>query len=60
MKAIFYEAHNYQNLNDLISNSKSELTHLIIDKNNQLPEFLTEIYHDEIKYEYLTKVFFSS
>ena len=50
-------AHNYENLNDLISNSKGELTHLIIDKNSQLPEFLTEIYHDEVKYEYLTKVF---
>ncbi len=49
--------HNYQNLNDFISNSKGELTHLIVDENNQLPEFLTEIYYDEVKYEYLTKVF---
>lgn len=48
---------NYQNLNDFISNSKGELTHLVVDKNNQLPKFLTEIYYDEVKYEYLTKVF---
>ena len=48
---------NYQNLNDFVSNSKGELTHLIVDENNQLPEFLSEIYYDEVKYEYLTKVF---
>ena len=48
---------NYQNLDDFISNSKGELTHLIVDENNQLPEFLTEIYYEEVKYEYLTKVF---
>ena len=49
--------YNYHNLNDFISNSKGELTHLIVDENNQLPEFLSEVYYDEIKYEYLTKVF---
>jgi len=49
--------YNYHNLNDFISNSKGELTHLIVDENNQLPEFLSEIYYDEVKYEYLTKVF---
>ena len=48
---------NYHNLNDFVSSSKSELTHLIVDENNQLPEFLSEIYYDEVKYEYLTKVF---
>ena len=48
---------NYQNLDDFISNSKGELTHLIVDENNQLPEFLTEIYYEEVKYEYLNKVF---
>jgi hypothetical protein len=48
---------NYQNLDDFISNSKGELTHLIVDENNQLPEFLTEIYYEEVKYEYLIKVF---
>ena len=44
-------------MDDFISNSKGELTHLIVDENNQLPEFLTEIYYEEVKYEYLTKVF---
>ena len=47
----------YQNLNDFIINSNGELSHLIIDNNNQLPEFLREVYSNETKYDYLNKVF---
>jgi hypothetical protein len=49
--------YDYHNLNDFISNSKGELTHLIVDENDRLPKFLSEIYYDEVKYKYLTKVF---
>ena len=41
----------------LISNSKNSITHVIVDENSNLPEFLLNVYYNEEKYPYLTKVF---
>lgn len=47
----------YPNLNNFILNHKDDLTHLIVNDNSNLPEFLQEIYLNEEKFEYLDKVF---
>jgi hypothetical protein len=48
---------NYEDLESFIADSREKLTHLIVDNNTNLPEFLQEIYYDEKKYDYLNKVF---
>ena len=48
---------NYRDLESFISNSRTDLTHLIVDNNTDLPEFLQDVYYNEEKYEYLNKVF---
>lgn len=50
-------ATNDENLERFISNSRGDLTHLIVDDNPNLPKFLQDVYHNEGKYEYLNKVF---
>ena len=47
----------YDNLEDFISNSRGNLTHLIVDKNSELPKFLQNVYYNEDEYEYLVKEF---
>jgi hypothetical protein len=44
-------------LDNFILNHKNDLTHLIVNDNSNLPEFLQEIYLNEEKFEYLDKVF---
>lgn len=51
---------NYRDLESFISNSRADLTHLIVDNNADLPEFLQDVYYNEEKYEYLNKVFDSN
>jgi hypothetical protein len=48
---------NYENLENFISDSRKDLTHLIVDENPDLPEFLLEVYYNEEKYMYLIKEF---
>ena len=48
---------NYKDLESFISNSRADLTHLMVDDNRDLPEFLQVVYYNEEKYEYLDKVF---
>ena len=50
-------ATNDENLERFISNSRGDLTHLIVDDNPNLPKFLQDVYHNEGKYKYLNKVF---
>jgi hypothetical protein len=50
-------ASNYEDLESFISDSRGDLTHLIVDDNHNLPKFLSEVYHNEEKYKYLDKVF---
>ena len=47
----------YENLENYILNSRNELTHIIVDDDPDIPEFLKDVYHNEEKYEYLEKVF---
>ncbi|MEM2159949.1 MAG: hypothetical protein QXN55_03230, partial [Candidatus Nitrosotenuis sp.] len=48
---------NYENLESFIADSRNNLTHLIVDDDPRLPEFLQKVYYNEDKYEYLDKVF---
>jgi hypothetical protein len=48
---------NYEDLGTFIGDSRNELTHLIVDDDPRLPKFLQEVYYNENKYEYLSKVF---
>jgi hypothetical protein len=49
---------NENNLQDWILKSKNKgLTHIIIDDNKQRPDFLKEIFFEETKYTYLTKIY---
>lgn len=48
---------NYENLEEFISNSRVDLTHIIVDDNPKLPKFLQDVYYHEEKYNYLNKVF---
>ena len=54
------KTNNYNNLDDFISDNKNELTHLIIDNNSNLPDFLNEVYYNEGKFDYLNKIYDSS
>ena len=51
---------NHKNLKSFISNSKEDLTHIIVDESSQIPEFLQQVYQNEKEYEYLRKVFDST
>ena len=48
---------NYENLEDLISNSKNDLTHIIVDDDPNLPKFLQEVFYNEEEFYYLQKKF---
>jgi hypothetical protein len=48
---------HHENLEDFISNSRGVITHILVDDNPNLPEFLQDVYYDEGKYDYLIKVF---
>ena len=51
---------NYNNLDNFISDNKNELTHLIIDNNSNLPDFLNKVYYNEGKFDYLNKIYDSN
>jgi len=48
---------NFKNLEKFIFDSKDNLTHLIVDENPDLPEFLHNVYENEEEYEFLNKIF---
>jgi hypothetical protein len=48
---------NYDNVEDLILNSREDLTHLIVDNDPSLPKFLQDVYFHEERYNYLNKIF---
>ena len=48
---------NYDNVEDLILNSRGDLTHLIVDNDPSLPKFLQDVYFHEERYNYLNKIF---
>jgi len=47
----------YENLNNYIIDSRNELTHIIVDNDSDMPEFLKDVYQNEEKYKYLKKIF---
>ena len=51
---------DYNSLNELIISQKSNLTHLIVDKDKNNPEYILDILNDEKKYSFLIKEFDSS
>ncbi len=56
IEIISYE--NEKNLEDWILKSRDKgLTHIIIDSNEQRPDFLKEIFFEETKYSYLEKIY---
>ena len=48
---------NYENIENFISDSRGDLTHIIVDDHIKLPRFLQEVFHNEEKFEYLDKVY---
>ena len=59
-----YEIHtvqttNHKSLESLISENRNEITHIIVDDNQDLPEFLKNLYNDKEQYTYLEKEFSS-
>lgn len=47
----------YESLKNYILNSRNDLTHIIVDDDPNIPEFLKDVYLNEEKYEYLNKIF---
>ena len=53
--------YDYASLNEFIDFGKNEgLTHIIADKNPNRPEFLKDVFNNEEKFLYLTKIYDSS
>ena len=53
--------YDYASLNEFIDFGKNEgLTHIIVDKNPNRPEFLKDVFNNEEKFLYLTKIYDSS
>ena len=48
---------NYDKLEDFISKSRDNVTHLVVDNNDELPKFLQDVYNQEEEFEYLNKIF---
>ena len=48
---------NFNSLEEFIFDSKDNLTHLIVDENPDLPQFLYDVYENEEKYKFLNKIF---
>ena len=51
---------NYSNLENFITSSRNSLTHIVVDNNSNLPEFLQDVYVNEKNYPYLEKSFEST
>ena len=56
-KIKFISTNNYVNLESFISNSRGDLTHIVVDENSNHSEFLQEVYDDDEKFKYLNKIF---
>ena len=51
----------FDSLNEFIDYGKNEgLTHIVADENENRPQFLKDVFHNEEKYSYLIKVYDSS
>ena len=53
--------YDFVSLNEFIDSGKNNgLTHIIADKNSNRPEFLRDVFNNEEKFPYLTKIYDSS
>jgi len=53
--------YEYASMNEFIDSGKNEgLTHIVADKNPNRPEFLKDVFENEEKFPYLTKIYDSS
>ncbi len=53
--------YDFASLNEFIDSGKNNgLTHIIADKNSNRPEFLRDVFNNEEKFPYLTKIYDSS
>ena len=60
-KVKLIETREYDSLNEFIDYAKNEgLTHIIADENPNRPEFLKDVFKNEEKFPYLTKIYDSS
>jgi len=51
------QTNNFENLENYILDSKNELTHIVVDNDKRLPEFLKLVYSNNEKYEFLEMIF---
>ena len=52
---------DYNSLNEFIDIGKNEgLTHIVADENENRPQFLKDVFENEEKFPYLTKIYDSS
>ena len=60
-KVKLIDIQGYDSLNEFIDYGKKEgLTHLIADENENRPKFLKDVFYNEEKFPYLTKIYDSS
>ena len=53
--------YEYASLNEFVNAGKKQgLTHIVVDKNPNRPEFLKDVFRDEEKFPYLIKIYDSS
>ena len=57
-KVKLIETHGYDSLNEFIDYGKNEgLTHIVADENEKRPQFLKDVFKNEEKFPYLTKIY---
>ena len=59
-KIIVFDVKEYNSLEKFIKNSGEQLTHLVVDNNEERPDFLKELFIEEEKYTYLKKIYDSN
>ena len=53
--------YDFASLNEFIDSGKNNgLTHIVADENSNRPEFLRDVFNNEEKFPYLTKIYDSS
>ena len=56
-KIVVFDVKEYNSLEKFIMNSGEQLTHLVVDDNEERPDFLKELFIEETKYTYLKKIY---
>ena len=57
-KVELIETHEYDSLNEFIDYAKNKgLTHIVVDENKSRQQFLKDVFENEDKFQYLTKIY---